>query len=67
MSSTGITKDGFIRNSLCFGDGTHNHFYRHRLVALAFISNLEELPLVHHKDGNLLNNNVDNLVWCDGV
>lgn len=37
--------------------------YAHRLVAQYFIPNPDNLPYVHHKDENKLNNDVSNLQW----
>ena len=35
----------------------------HRLVAMAFIPNPNNLPIVHHIDGDPSNNDVSNLKW----
>lgn len=35
----------------------------HRLVAEAFLPNPDNLPIVHHIDGNRLNNCISNLMW----
>ena len=36
----------------------------HRLVAMQFIPNVNNLPCVNHIDGDTHNNNVTNLEWC---
>ena len=48
-----LTKEG---KSTCFGV--------HRIVAITFIPNPENLPEVNHKDENPSNNCADNLEWC---
>lgn len=48
-------------------NGKRIHKRIHRLVAEAFIPNIKHLPMVNHKDRNRLNNNVNNLEWCDNT
>jgi len=36
----------------------------HRLVALTFLENPDSKEMVNHKDGNKLNNSLDNLEWA---
>lgn len=48
-------------------DGVQKTFPVHRLVAIAFVENdnPELYDVVNHKDRNSLNNNCENLEWCD--
>lgn len=58
------THDGYKRVLLCLY-GKHKKWLVHRLVAQAFIPNVDDLPCINHKDEDTANNCVDNLEWCD--
>lgn len=55
---------GYLIVRLC-KNGKMKNYKIHRLVAEAFIPNWFDEPQVNHIDENKLNNNVDNLEWCD--
>lgn len=44
-------------------NGKQKHAYVHRVIASAFLENPDKLPQVNHKDGNTMNNCVENLEW----
>ena len=56
-------KNNYLKVCL-FKNNKSNTFYIHRLVAKAFIPNLNNLPQVNHKDEDKANNNAKNLEWC---
>ena len=56
-------KDGYHQVCLTAKNGKSKKEFIHRLVALAFLSNPNNLPQVNHKDENKDNNCVDNLEW----
>lgn len=55
-------RDGYSVISL-HKNNKQKHFLVHRLVALAFIPNIQNLPQINHKDENKKNNRVENLEW----
>ena len=61
-----INSHGYEYIKLC-KKGDSKKFQVHRLVAMAFIPNPDNLPEVNHKDENPLNNCVDNLEWCTRI
>lgn len=57
-------RKGYLKVDL-YKDGIRKTYRIHRLVAEAFIPNPLNLSQVNHIDENKINNNVDNLEWCD--
>lgn len=64
MKKQHINKSGYLTVGLC-KDSKGTHYLVHRLVADAFIPNVENLSEVNHKDEVKTNNCVDNLEWCN--
>lgn len=58
-----LAKNGYLRVNLSKGNSV-KWFGVHRLVALTFIPNPDNLPVINHKDENKQNNRVENLEWC---
>jgi hypothetical protein len=68
LTSNKILKErynnGYIRYSL-YKDGECKSHLLHRLLAIQFIPNSNNLPEIDHMDRNKLNNDLGNLRWCD--
>ena len=58
------THSGYILVSLHKEGGISDKLV-HRVVAIAFIPNPNNLPEVNHKDEDKTNNKASNLEWCD--
>lgn len=58
MTTTGYWKVKLVK------DGARKDYRIHRLVALSFLEKEDGKDVVNHKDGNKLNNDVQNLEWC---
>lgn len=57
-----VDRTGYLRVSLT-KNSVSKSFAVHRLVCAAFINNPFNKRTVNHKDGNKLNNHIDNLEW----
>lgn len=60
---TPINSSGY-KKCILRKEGIAKNYYLHRLMAIAFIPNPNNYPVINHKDGNKLNCNLSNLEWC---
>ena len=63
LLSTHKGENGYVYVSLKKNNKTRT-FTVHRLVAIYFVPNLLNLPIVNHKDEDKENNKAENLEWC---
>lgn len=58
-----INSAGYYRITL-YHKNKKERFFRHRLVAMLFLDNPDNLPEVNHKNGDKSKNHYTNLEWC---
>lgn len=56
---------GYLQINISDKNHVTKTYQIHRLVAYAFIPNTDNKPQINHIDGNIKNNCVSNLEWCD--
>lgn len=60
-----INHEGYYFVCISLGSRTNKPLIKvHRAVAETFLENTNNLPIINHKDGNKLNNDVNNLEFC---
>lgn len=57
-----INKNGYKSYNISI-DGEKKRLYAHRMVAETYLPKIQGKTIVNHKDGNKLNNDVNNLEW----
>lgn len=57
-------KDGYKITTMIDDNGKRYDFKVHRLVAMEYIPNPDNLPLINHKDEIKNHNWINNLEWC---
>lgn len=58
-----VNKNGYVHITLV-KDGIKKQFLLHRIIAITFLPNPNNLPCVNHKSEDKQDNKVSNLEWC---
>lgn len=58
-----VCTNGYLEFAL-WKNGKRKVILSHRLVAIHFLENPNNLPEINHLDENITNNNMENLAWC---
>ena len=65
IRSKNINHEGYYYVSVSLGSKDNKAYIKiHRAVAETFLDNINNYPIINHKDGNKLNNNINNLEYC---
>tara|TARA_R110001606_G_scaffold24873_7_gene81721 strand:- start:90 stop:584 length:495 start_codon:yes stop_codon:yes gene_type:complete len=59
-----ISDNGYVRIPL-FKNNKRCTRALHRVLAISFIPNPNDMPFINHLDGDKQNNDISNLEWCD--
>lgn len=63
IKTLGIDKDSYLKVTL-YNHGKNKTYRIHKLVAIHFIENPNNLPIINHKNEIRSDNRAENLEWC---
>lgn len=64
IKSQSLSSKGYFVTKLINDAGESKLMLVHRIMAITFIPNPDNHPIINHIDGNKQNNSIENLEWC---